>query len=184
MAESTTGAEMEQDLSLQRCPRSGTSGAMRTLIARPATTSDADALARLLSSLAAEEGLAAPLTPETIAAALGRWIDALVLDGPDGLIGAAVFYPGFDLDTATGGLHLEALIIDEAHRNHGFGLQLLAAVAAKARADGGAWVAWYARAANRSARRFYRRIGAREEKYLNLYVQDQAFDALADQGLP
>jgi ribosomal protein S18 acetylase RimI-like enzyme len=81
-------------------------------------------------------------------------------------------------------VHLEALIVDESFRNHGFGLQLLAAVSAKARADGGAWVAWYARAANRRARRFYRRIGAQEERYLNLYLQDQAFDALADQGRP
>ncbi len=153
-------------------------------VLRPARASDAANLARLLAILAGEEGLAAPITPSAIAAALGRWIDALVLDTPEGLIGAAVFYPGFDLDTATGGLHLEALIIDQAARNRGYGLQLLAAVAAKARADGGAWVAWYARAANRSARRFYRRIGAAEERYLNLYVQNAAFDALADQGRP
>jgi ribosomal protein S18 acetylase RimI-like enzyme len=144
---------------------------------RSATTADCAGLSALLSELAAQEGLPGAAD---LGAGLGVWFEAVVIERAGALVGAAIYYPGFDLDTGTGGLHVEALVVHESWRNQGFGSALLAAVAAKARDRGGAWVAWYARAENPAARRFYARIGAREEAYLNLYLQDAAFEAMAD----
>ncbi|MDX2102504.1 MAG: GNAT family N-acetyltransferase [Alphaproteobacteria bacterium] len=151
---------------------------------RSATPADAPTIAALLTLLAEEEGLSARLDAAGVEAVLTRFARAVLAEAAGVSVGVGLFYPGYDLDTATTGVHLEALVVAPAWRGAGLGRQLMAAVADATRAEGGAWVAWYARAANRRARRFYRQLGAVEERYLNLYLQDAPFAALTAQRLP
>lgn len=90
------------------------------------------------------------------------------LDGAD--VGYALFYPGYDVDTASRGAHLADLFVAKPARRRGVGRALMAAVARECRKAGGAWVAWFAQRDNREARAFYRALGAAQDPDLPLEI--------------
>ena len=101
------------------------------------------------------------------------------LDGYAG--GYAVYYPGYDTDSATRGIYLADLYVDESRRRQGLGRALLAGLAAEARSDGARWMFWSVLKRNRSARRFYKKVAPELKDVIVCAAFGRRFDALADQ---
>ena len=87
----------------------------------------------------------------------------LVAEERGALIGYALFYPGYDVETAARGVHLVDLFVLESSRRGGVGRALLAAVARVCREAGGGWISWAVVKDNREGLEFYRAIGAEED---------------------
>lgn len=131
------------------------------IVTRPATLQDAPAVAALAHALAAYEGEACRFTVEHVRdemAANPPLLNVLVAQrNADGeVLGAAFSYPGYDLATATRGVHLGDLIVREDARGQGIGTALMRALAAQTLAEGGAWMAWSVLRNNKRAIDFYR----------------------------
>jgi GNAT superfamily N-acetyltransferase len=103
---------------------------------------------------ATDEGLRAALFGERPAA------QALIAERGSQIAGYALFFPTFSSFLTARGVWLEDLFVRPAHRGAGVGRALLAAVAARTRADGGQRLEWAALDWNELALGFYRRIGA------------------------
>lgn len=130
---------------------------------RPARAADAPALARLCAAHAAyerishhTEGHAQRLADALDAGRLRAWLGLLR--------GDAVGYASATLDFSTLAarpfLHLDCLYLEPAARGLGLGGELLAAVAACARALGCDQLQWQTPVWNADAIRFYDRLGA------------------------
>ena len=87
------------------------------------------------------------------------------------IVGYALFYAGYDVDTASRGVHLADLFVAESARRRGVGRALVAAVARECRRTGGAWIAWFVQRDNREARAFYRALGARQDDDIPLEMR-------------
>ena len=87
----------------------------------------------------------------------------LVAEEKGALVGYALFYPGYDVETAARGVHLADLFVLESSRRRGVGRALLAAVARASREAEGRWISWAVVKNNREGREFYRAIGAEED---------------------
>lgn len=85
---------------------------------------------------------------------------ALIAERGSQVAGYALFFPTFSSFLTAPGVWLEDLFVRPAHRGAGVGRALLAAVAARTRADGGERLEWAALDWNELALGFYRRIGA------------------------
>ena len=85
---------------------------------------------------------------------------ALIAERGSQIAGYALFFPTFSSFLTAPGVWLEDLFVRPAHRGAGVGRALLAAVAARTRADGGERLEWAALDWNELAFGFYRRIGA------------------------
>ncbi len=104
----------------------------------------------------------------------------LVAEEDGALVGYAVYYPGYDTDSATRGVYLADLYVREESRRRGVGRALLRGLAARAREDGAHWMFWSVLRRNRGARRFYRTL-AQELRDVRLCAAfGHRFDALAD----
>ena len=75
------------------------------------------------------------------------------------VIGTALYYPGYDVLSASRGYHLADFVIDENHRRNGLGYQLFAAVAAENLREGGEWISLTVLRKNASAQAFYAKLG-------------------------
>jgi GNAT superfamily N-acetyltransferase len=87
--------------------------------------------------------------------------EALIAECDGQAAGYALFFPTFSSFLASAGMWLEDLFVRPAHRRHGIGRALLAAVAARTRERGGERLEWAALDWNELALGFYRSLGAR-----------------------
>jgi GNAT superfamily N-acetyltransferase len=87
--------------------------------------------------------------------------EALIAERAGEAAGYALFFPTFSSFLASAGMWLEDLFVRPAHRRHGVGRALLAAVAARTRDRGGERLEWAALDWNELALGFYRALGAR-----------------------
>lgn len=81
-------------------------------------------------------------------------------------VGFAIFDRGYDTDRGQRYLYLIDLFVTATHRRHGVGQALMAWIAALGRRRGAELIAWTVAMENRSAVRFYQRLGAS-------FVEDQ-----------
>jgi GNAT superfamily N-acetyltransferase len=124
---------------------------------RSAALADAPALGRLMTQLgypATESELARRLA--RVIPTPGHTVLVAVLDGqPTGLAHGALL----PLLEDEGSAHLLALVVDEAHRGHGIGGRLVAAIAAWAEAAGAARVVVRSNIVRTRTHAFYENLG-------------------------
>ena len=75
---------------------------------------------------------------------------------PAVIAGMALWYPTFSSWALTSGIWLEDLFIDDAYRNAGLGLELMADLRSRTRGR----IEWEVSPGNEGAERFYRKLGA------------------------
>ena len=157
-----------------------------TIDVRPAVETDADIVAGMARALSASDG--GP--PSRFSAAAFRRdgfgdkaaFHALVarIDGDPA--GYAVYYWGYDTDSATRGVYLADLFVAEHCRRQGVGRALVAAVARAAHDDGGRWIFWSVLKRNKAARRFYRQIAPELRDVIVCAAFGASFDRIAGRG--
>ncbi len=153
---------------------------------RPARPDDAELIAGMARALSiADGGRPSRFTAESFrrdgfgeAAAFATMV--VEIDGE--AAGYAIYYPGYDTDSATRGIYLADLYVDLARRRQGVGRALLAGVAAEARRDGARWMFWSVLKRNRGARRFYKKIAPELKDVIVCAAFGRRFDALADRA--
>ena len=99
------------------------------------------------------------------------------------VVGYAVYYAGYDTDSATRGIYLADLYVDETRRRQGLGWALLTGLAAAARSDGARWMFWSVLKRNRGARRFYKKVAPELKDVIVCAAFGRRFNALADRAL-
>lgn len=77
--------------------------------------------------------------------------------------GYALFYPGFDVESASRGLHMADLFVEAPFRRQGIGRALIASLVAECKRQGGQWIEWHSMTDNPTAIAFYERIGAKRD---------------------
>ncbi len=151
---------------------------------RPATIDDADAVSGMARALSLSDGG----RPSALTAEKYR-IDgfgenpafsALIAECDDGIAGYAVFYCGYDSDSATRGVYLADLYVREDFRRRGVGRALISGVAARCREDGARWMFWSVLKRNRPARKFYRRLSSELKDVVICAAFGKSFDRLSD----
>lgn len=151
---------------------------------RPALPDDAEAVTRLAQKLSlAEGGRTARFTAERYRQdGFGDTprFKAMVAEIDGGVVGYAVYYPGYDTDTATSGVYLADLYVDASARRQGAGRGLVSAVAAHCRAEGGRWMFWSVLRRNRRARRFYKTMAPELKDVIVCAAYGAVFDHLAE----
>ncbi len=153
---------------------------------RPARPDDAEAIARMARALSiADGGRPSRFSAESFRRdgfGADAAFSAIVAELDGASVGYAIHYPGYDTDSATRGVYLADLYVDETHRRLGVGSALVAALAAAARSDGARWMFWSVLKRNRGARRFYKKIAPELKDVIVCAAFGRRFDALADQG--
>jgi ribosomal protein S18 acetylase RimI-like enzyme len=86
----------------------------------------------------------------------------LVAEVDGAVVGYATWYPAYDMSSATHGLHLLDLFVEEAGRGRGCGTALIRAVGRRAADGGGKWICFHTRPDNTRALALYRRLGAED----------------------
>ncbi len=153
---------------------------------RPARPDDAELIARMARALSiADGGRPSQFTAESYRrdgfgehAAFSTMV--VELDGE--AVGYGVYYPGYDTDSASRGIYLADLYVDDSRRRQGLGRALLAGLAAEARSDGARWMFWSVLKRNRGARRFYKKVAPELKDVIVCAAFGRRFDALADQA--
>lgn len=87
----------------------------------------------------------------------------LVAERGGRVAGMVLLTPGYDSQTASGGMMLENIYVEPASRRAGVGRALMAAAARLVLDQGWSWICWHARPVNVRAALFYRALGARTE---------------------
>lgn len=163
-------------------PRSPVEG----LVVRPARPGDGEAVAAMAQALGrSDSGRASDFTAERFrddGFDAGRAFETLVAESGDGLLGYAIFYPGYDTDSASRGIYLADLYVREGYRRRGVGRALVRGLAAHGRSGGARWMFWSVRRRNRRARRFYRALAPELREVLLCAAFGPRFDRLADAG--
>ena len=153
---------------------------------RPALPEDAELIARMARALSlADGGRSSRFTAESFLrdgfgdhAAFSTVIAELAGE----VVGYAIYYPGYDTDSATRGIYLADLYVDQTRRRQGIGRALIAGLAAEARGDGARWMFWSVLKRNRGARRFYKKIAPELKDGIVCAAFGRRFEALADQA--
>ena len=150
---------------------------------RPATAADAARIAELANGLSAHEGLGPDVYNEGTVRRDGFGPDpaySVLLAEADGeIVGYALFLNGYDTDIAARSVTLEDIFVTDTARGRGIGRRLFAAVAHAAVERGAHSLWWGVRSSNRAARRFYARLGARDEDARILQLDGEALTRLA-----
>ena len=131
---------------------------------RTAIDTDCSAIAQLMSELNREEGYDVVCDEAQIAAALfdkdaPTALYALVAQAGDGVVGALLYYSGYDTLSASYGHHLADIVVTKAHRQSGIGRALMKALAARTLAENKEWVSLTVLKRNAAAREFYSALG-------------------------
>lgn len=131
---------------------------------RAATEADTPIIAALLTQLNQAEGNDMVMDADILHRGLfapGRSVNlrALLVTHENKVIGAALYYVGYDILTAVNGYHLGDLVIDSAWRRRGIGGALFAELAAQNIREGGHWISLTALLNNPPALAFYRGLG-------------------------
>lgn len=165
--------------------------AVRPLV-RPARLDDGRRVCALAAGLSAHEGQPPPCFTEIefrrdgFGSRPAFTVLVAELDGAAsrGLVGYALYYPGYDIESATRGVHLADLYVVPAARRLGVGRALMAATARRVRQDGGRWMAWLAYRGNADALAFYNRLGGNQPDAVCFDMGPQALDRLARSSNP
>ncbi len=160
-----------------------TSSALPRIDVRPATQDHADAIAEMARALSLSDGG----KPSRFSAKAFRRdgfgdrpaFQAMIayVDGES--VGYAVYYWGYDTDSATRGVYLADLYVAKDSRRLGAGRALVRSVAAEAQKDGGRWIFWSVLKRNKGARRFYQRIAPELRDVIVCAAFGSNFDRIA-----
>lgn len=163
-----------------------TGGSVDGLVVRPARPEDGDAVSAMARALGrSDSGRASGFTAErfrTDGFGEARAFETLVAAAPDGLVGYAIFYPGYDTDSASRGIYLADLYVREGFRDRGVGRALVQGLAAHGQTRGARWMFWSVRKGNRRARRFYRALAPELPGVLHCAAFGRRFQRLAERG--
>jgi GNAT superfamily N-acetyltransferase len=151
---------------------------------RAGTRADAREVAGMASALSRSEGgFPSRFTEETYARdgfGPNPAFRALIAERDGEIVGYAVFYPGYDTDTATRGVYLADLFVRESARRQGVGRALVTGVAESCRALGGRWMFWSVLRHNKAGRRFYKALAPELKDVIVCAAFGRTFDRLAD----
>ena len=133
-----------------------------TVLVRPAVRADAEAVAAM-AGRSRPPGRAgpSPLSAEIfLRDGFGNnaAFRALVAEADRAPRGYAIYFWGYDPGSATRGVYLAALFVEERWRRRGIGRALVRGLARQTGAEGGRWVFWSVLKNDRRARRFYRTL--------------------------
>lgn len=109
---------------------------------------------------------------------------AMIAETGGTVTGYAIFYHGYDTDSASRGVYLADLYVAPEHRRAGVGRALMREVAKAARRDGARWMFWSVLKRNRGARKFYRHVSQELRDVIICAAFGQRFDELADDTGP
>lgn len=162
------------------------SDTVSNLTVRPAAPEDADAIAGMARALSlADGGRASRFSAEAfIRDGFGDnpAFETMVADRNGVVAGYAVYYWGYDTDSATRGVYLADLYVAEAHRRAGVGTSLIAETARATRDNGARWIFWSVLKRNRGARRFYRQLAPELKDVIICAAFGAGFDTIADKS--
>ena len=131
---------------------------------RAAKRHDLPEVNEMIALLAAHHGDAAGMTPDKLERDLFGpmpWIQALVADGGDGLMGYAILVPLYRADTGTRGMDLHHLFVRDGQRGNGIGHHLVSRAREIARTAGCDYLSVSAATGNFAAHRFYEQLDFR-----------------------
>lgn len=131
---------------------------------RSATIFDVPVITNLLNQLNVAEGniivmKTADVENGLFGASRKVPLRALLATESDRVIGAVLYYTGYDILTSVNGYHLGDLVVDSAYRRTGVGKKLFAALAQQNLEEGGEWISLTALSGNAPAVNFYKGIG-------------------------
>ncbi len=160
-----------------------TSSALPRIDVWPATQDHADSIAEMARALSLSDGG----KPSRFSAEAFRRdgfgdrpaFQAMIayVDGEPA--GYAVYYWGYDTDSATRGVYLADLYVAKDSRRLGAGRALVRSVSAAAQKDGGRWIFWSVLKRNKGARRFYQRIAPELRDVIICAAFGSNFDRIA-----
>lgn len=153
---------------------------------RPARREDADAIAAMARALSLSDG-GRPSRFSAEAFLRDGFGDlpafyAVVAERDGTLAGYAVYYWGYDTDSATRGVYLADLYVHEEHRRCGVGTALMAGVSRCVRDQDGRWIFWSVLKRNKAARRFYRHLAPELKDVAICAAFGSGFDRIAGLG--
>ncbi len=125
---------------------------------RQAKPRDLPELNAMIAALARHHGDASAMTPEKLERDLFGpmpWIQALVADAGEGLIGYAILVPLYRADEGKRGMDLHHLFVRDGHRGNGIGQHLVDRAREIARQAGCDYLSVSAATGNVAAHRFY-----------------------------
>ena len=125
---------------------------------RAAKPRDLPELNEMITLLAAHHGDAAQITADRLERDLFGpmpWIQALVADSGEGLIGYAILVPLYRAQEGKRGMDLHHLFVRNGHRRNGIGEHLVARAREQARTAGCDYLSVAAATGNFRAHRFY-----------------------------
>ena len=137
---------------------------MQTLV-RPVGPTDIPHLLRLLRAKAVFDGVEYSLqaTEQNLAEELlapKATASAIVAVVDNQVVGMATYFQTFSSFLMKPGIWLDDLFVEDTHRNHGIGRQLITWLCKEAAASGCARIDWIVAANNGNGRGFYERMGA------------------------
>ncbi|KQZ63162.1 acetyltransferase [Rhizobium sp. Root149] len=128
---------------------------------RVAKPRDLPELNQMIALLAAHHGDAAAMTPDKLQRDLFGpmpWIQALVADAGEELIGYAILVPLYRAQEGKRGMDLHHLFVRDGHRGHGIGQHLVSRARDCAIAQGCDYLSVSAATGNFAAHRFYEQM--------------------------
>ncbi|MCF6370393.1 GNAT family N-acetyltransferase [Rhizobium sp. TRM95001] len=128
---------------------------------RAAKRHDLPELHEMIAALAAHHGDAASMTPETLERDLFGpmpWIQALVADSGNGLMGYAILVPLYRAQEGRRGMDLHHLFVRDGQRGNGIGQHLVSRAREIARSAGCDYLSVSAATGNVAAHRFYEQM--------------------------
>ncbi len=129
---------------------------------RHATAEDYDAVCTMVQALALEEGSDSLFNVHNLSDFLKVMPDAICLmaHNAEALLGCALAYAGYDIQSATKGWHLSDIYVMPDARAQGIGKALMLAL--QHHKTEYKWTSWTVMRENKMARKFYAAIGAEE----------------------
>ena len=157
-----------------------------TVVVRPAVRADAEAVA----ALAQQSRPPGRSRPSELSAEIflrdgfgnNAAFRTLVAEADRAARGYAIYFWGYDPGSATRGVYLAALFVDEHWRRRGIGRALVRGLAQLTSAEGGRWVFWSVLKNDRRARRFYRTLAPELANVVVCAAYGQDFDRIAAAG--
>lgn len=160
------------------------SSAHAAIHVRPAERKDADAIARMARALSVFDGGRVSRFSADAFIRDGFGADpafkALVAEYRGAAVGYAVYYWGYDTDSATRGVYLADLYVDADNRRSGVGTALITGVSRHTREQGGRWIFWSVLKRNKAARKFYRHLAPELKDVAICAAFGTGFDRIAE----
>ena len=150
---------------------------------RPATAADAGAIAAMARALSESDGG----RPSRFSAEAFRRdgfgarpaFHAMIAEVDGFASGYAVYYWGYDTDSATRGIYLADLYVDAGRRRAGVGRALVTGVARAAQDAGANWIFWSVLRRNKGARKFYKTLAPELRDVIVCAAFGEGFDRIA-----